>query len=251
MFWVHAIMWSYQQYCRWVVMYVVIPCHYVKLPATLSVSRYKCYEFFLLCEATINIVGECLCMLWNHAIMRSYQQYCRWVFMYVVIPYHYVKLPATLSVSDYKCYEFFLLCEATSNIVSECLCMLWNHAIIWSYQLHCLWVVMYVVKPYHYVKLPATLSESGYVCCETMPHHYVVIPIVDKMLVSGYKCCGHYSMTWLGITRILYHRILQCRSPQCRDLPSVAMSIFLLVTSMMVSWQHQHNDITELLVTSQ
>ncbi len=44
-----------------------------------------------------------------------------------------------------------------------------------------------------------------------------------------------YHMTWLGTARILYHGILQCRSP------SVVMCILLLlVTSTMVSWQHQH-----------
>ncbi len=47
-------------------------------------------------------------------------------------------------------------------------------------------------------------------------------------------------MTWLGTNMILYHGILRCRSLQCRDLPSVAMNILLLlVTSTMVSWQHQ------------
>ncbi len=41
----------------------------------------------------------------------------------------------------------------------------------------------------------------------------------------------HYPMTWIGTTRILYDGILRCR-----DLPSVAMSILLLlVTSTMVS----------------
>ncbi len=50
------------------------------------------------------------------------------------------------------------------------------------------------------------------------------------------KCSNHYPMTRLGTTRILCHGILQCRSPQCRDLPSVAMSILLLsVIATMVS----------------
>ncbi len=49
-----------------------------------------------------------------------------------------------------------------------------------------------------------------------------------------------YLMTWLGTARILYLGILRCRSSQCKDLPYVAMCILLLlVTSTMVSWQHQ------------
>ncbi len=45
-----------------------------------------------------------------------------------------------------------------------------------------------------------------------------------------------YPMTWLGSARILYHGILRCRSPQSIDLPSVGMSILLLlVMSAMVS----------------
>ncbi len=47
-------------------------------------------------------------------------------------------------------------------------------------------------------------------CSNVIPHHY-------------------YPMIWLGTARILYHMILRCRSPQCRDLPCVAMCILLLV----------------------
>ncbi len=42
----------------------------------------------------------------------------------------------------------------------------------------------------------------------------------------------YYPMTRQGTTRILYYGILGCRSSQCRDLPSIAMSILLLLLVM-------------------
>ncbi len=57
-----------------------------------------------------------------------------------------------------------------------------------------------------------------------------------------FKLPIHYPMTWLSTTGILYNGILQCRSPQCRDLPSVAMSILLLLVMVKhQQWYHVNN----------
>ncbi len=48
-------------------------------------------------------------------------------------------------------------------------------------------------------------------------------------------------MTWLVTTRILYSGIFQCRSPQCRDLPSVVMSnLLMLVIVELQQWCHDN-----------
>ncbi len=68
--------------------------------------------------------------------------------------------------------------------------------------------------------------------------HRVALSCLSNHLECQYKKV--YPMTWLGTARILYHGILRCRPPQCRDVPSVAMCILLLlVLSTMASWQHQ------------
>ncbi len=66
---------------------------------------------------------------------------------------------------------------------------------------------------------------------------YLIGDVINVGTMVDVVC---YLMTWLGTARILYLGILRCRSSQCKDLPYVAMCILLLlVTSTMVSWQHQ------------
>ncbi len=60
---------------------------------------------------------------------------------------------------------------------------------------------------------------------------FYVSGVIDKVDKNLTDYC-YYPMTWLGTTRILYHGILQCRSPQSRDLPSVAMSILLFLVML-------------------
>ncbi len=80
----------------------------------------------------------------------------------------------------------------------------------------------------------------------------VALTILANINTERVVCVSsHYPMTWLYTIRILYHGILQCRSPQCRDLPSVAMGILLLlVMSTMVSWQHQQQTMDGMMSQS-
>ncbi len=74
--------------------------------------------------------------------------------------------------------------------------------------------------------------------------HHVVFMYIPSDLYQITMC---YPMTRLGTTGILYYGILQCRSPQGRDLPLCCHELFVIVgdgkMSTTVSWQQQTMDI--------
>ncbi len=72
------------------------------------------------------------------------------------------------------------------------------------------------------------------------------------ILISYTQNIPFYPMTWLGTTRILFRGILQYRSLQCRDLPSVIVVSDInngVMTTQVAN--NGHDDVTELPVTSQ
>ncbi len=82
----------------------------------------------------------------------------------------------------------------------------------------------------------AQFNEDFYYYYGNRVSNYYCIDINYYCIDINYKTGSrYYPMTWLGTTMILYRGILWCRSPECRDLPSVAMSILLLVMSTKVS----------------
>ncbi len=67
-------------------------------------------------------------------------------------------------------------------------------------------------------------------------------------------CFSVYPMTWLDTTRILYHGIFRCRSPQCAICCLEHFVVVSNVNNDVMTTSAANNgrgDVTELLVTSQ